>query len=85
MSYDFGIILSVVGLACAAPALLYALRVTIRIVISFLWPEQAIEISYTNKKGEKFHKKVKVNKNEQIFRALDEIAKNKKVEKTHHG
>ncbi|AIR84879.1 hypothetical protein [Pantoea rwandensis] len=85
MSYDFGIILSVLGLACAVPALLYALRVTIRILISFLWPQQNIEVNYTNKDGEKFRKKIKINKNDQIFRALDEIAKNEKVGKTHHG
>ncbi|EOE5507779.1 hypothetical protein ACKJUJ_003176 [Cronobacter sakazakii] len=85
MSYDFGIILSALGLVCAAPALLYVFRVIVRILISFLLPQQNIEVSYTNKDGEKFCKKVKINKNDEIFRALDEIAKNKKVGKTHHG
>ncbi|MCA6962279.1 MULTISPECIES: hypothetical protein [Pectobacterium] len=85
MSSNIGIIIGIVGLLFASPALIYAFRLLFRIGLSFLWPEERLVLNYTNKDGEKFQKKLKINKNDEIFRALDEIAKNKNAGKTHNG
>jgi len=78
-------ILGYLGLLIAAPAIFIALRVAIRLLLSFLTPNEKISLTYTDANGVKYKKKIHVKKNDDLLKALDAIAEKNRREGRTHG
>ncbi len=76
--------LAIIGLVFALPAVWYALRVSLRLLISIIFSKEKVTVTYHSANGDKFEKKVYVKRDDDLLLLLDDIArKNSQKEKSH--
>ncbi|MEQ5327019.1 hypothetical protein [Proteus sp. fly-1008] len=78
-------IIGIIGIVLMAPAILYSIRLILRILIYFIFSKEKVTITYHTKNGETLERVVYLKRDDEFFSLLDKMADKKAHEDINHG
>ncbi|ENG4184581.1 hypothetical protein [Providencia sp. PROV020] len=72
--------IGIIGIVLAVPALLYSIRLTLRVLLYLIFSKEKVIIRYHDEQGNISEKKIFLKKDDELLSLLDDIAK-----KNNHG
>lgn len=78
-------IIGIIGIVLMAPAILYSIRLILRVLIYFIFSKEKVTITYHDSDGNTQDKVVYLKRDDEFFSILDKIAEKKAHGESNHG